>query len=1142
MKQTLISSLFGLASLFSTGLVYAGTQHIIASATGFNVSPGDAIEFSVDYAAGSPEATGVSFKLHFDSSKLEFVGIENILETELTLVSPAVLDVSDIDQDSETDKMVVIAFGEVIGDFIESSELPEQLLTAKFKATSAFTSDTAINFTGIAGGNHLVSFTPVNIILADIVAPTFTSDPTTMIVEASAALTPVSLEFPAATDERDGDIVAVADNEGPFAVGTHAITWTATDSANNSVAVEQTVIVQDTTPPSLTAAADIQKEATGDVTVVSLGTVIANDLVDGEITAVASSTGPFAVGTHIVTWTATDAANNVATAEQKVIITAVTPTPETKSDSGGGSTSLLLLPLLFLLGVGKRFGRLKVISISCAMSFAMLTATLSIKPIAANELLFGTSLVARDGQYLPSLSINIEEPQPESDSVGGHPLPFIDVHRAARPYKGNYTCDDLSFDAYGWVAEIPDTCADGIDEWKQSATTGALRFIQHGSVPEGVYTVLYEGTGTLKFSGLARYLGETEVTTINPDVKALQINVTIEDKSASDQIAGLRYQILETDISDPIRNIRIVIPGSACLSDDGFWLTEEIDCTDKVTKPFAEILADDRNAILFNPDYLRELKPYKSIRMMNMIKASPAFPYIECPSKNQDCVYMPLEWDMRAKMDDAVWGASAQTPLTGRYGRGAPPEVLIALANVLQADPWFTIPHSATDEYVTEFAQLVKATLSPGLKPYIEYSNETWNDRFWATTYVRQKGIEERLSLTREDGSVIGCPSGDVSDTASCNQFWAGAFYTAKRSKEIFILWEDIWQEDRAFVRVLSGYTPNEYQTFHMLNYEDTADYVDVFAVAPYFEACRDREAHSEGDCKDTSTIPLTINELAVSGLDIDSMVNKLFEMTNNPNDRYGLDAMISYIAKQKEMVSKFNVRLYSYEGGQHFTVPSTNIAKDEIQLTADQIKGVRAAMVKANKDPRMKTAYLKLLAGWKDAGAEEFTLYTMPQGYHEWGSFGIKSGLNAPLGESPKYDAVITFQNDQGLPWFADVTLRKEQCSLDIDDNGAFHAFTDGLLLKRYLSGFKGELLIEDAVANDAARAEAADIEQYLEACKVIFDIDGNGYTDDDDSMLALRYLLDFRGDTLLVGVTDSNSHRKIAAEVEGYLLKLID
>ena len=52
----------------------------------------------------------------------------------------------------------------------------------------------------------------------------------------------------------------------------------------------------------------------------------------------------------------------------------------------------------------------------------------------------------------------------------------------------------------------------------------------------------------------------------------------------------------------------------------------------------------------------------------------------------------------------------------------------------------------------------------------------------------------------------------------------------------------------------------------------------------------------------------------------------------------------------------------------------------------------------------------------------------------------------------------------------------------LDIDANGSFDALTDGLILLRYAFGLRGQSLIDDVISEDAMRAEAADIEAYIE------------------------------------------------------------
>ena len=113
--------------------------------------------------------------------------------------------------------------------------------------------------------------------------------------------------------------------------------------------------------------------------------------------------------------------------------------------------------------------------------------------------------------------------------------------------------------------------------------------------------------------------------------------------------------------------------------------------------------------------------------------------------------------------------------------------------------------------------------------------------------------------------------------------------------------------------------------------------------------------------------------------------------------------------------------------------------------------------------------------------------------------------------------------------------------CRLDIDNNGEAKALTDGLLVLRYLFEFNGETLINNAVAKNAKRKTATDIERYLVNCKAAFDIDNSGETKAlTDGLLILRYLFDFRGDTLLQSAVAKNAKRKTAKAIEAYLDKL--
>lgn len=170
------------------------------------------------------------------------------------------------------------------------------------------------------------SDTTITVHVVDATPPVI-SRPPNRTVEASSPLTSVSLGTATASDNVDGSVPVSPNTTGPFAVGTHPVVWTATDSAGNTAKATQTITVRDTTAPSVTAPVDVTVAATGNLTSVSLGQGSAVDSVDGVIIPTPTPAGPFTVGVHVVTWQATDGAGNTGLASQLVTVTAVDATP-----------------------------------------------------------------------------------------------------------------------------------------------------------------------------------------------------------------------------------------------------------------------------------------------------------------------------------------------------------------------------------------------------------------------------------------------------------------------------------------------------------------------------------------------------------------------------------------------------------------------------------------------------------------------------------------------------------------------------------------------------------------------------------------------------------------------------------------------
>lgn len=583
--------------------------------------------------------------------------------------------------------------------------------------------------------------------------------------------------------------------------------------------------------------------------------------------------------------------------------------------------------------------------------------------------------------FKPSLGMNLESPQPEADEVGGQPLAFADLFRVSRPFP-EFSCTDIKYDANGWPIEIPSSCDTQINATFRTptwATTLILRYLPYGSIPTGKYTVLYEGSGDLQYSGIANKLPNEsqagrDVIEITPEL--------IKTRNA----AGLRVQLKTLDSTNPIKNIRIVMPGGICEGQAFIRVDKEADCPAGQYRSFVDSLQADRNAIVFNPDYLRFVRDFKVLRTMNLMEMSPRASACD-PLKDEpyrQCILQEFTWEQRAKMDQATWGGSFRTPLLQRYARGVPLEVVVALINTVNKDPWFNLPHNANDDYVKKFATYVRDHLNPNLKVHIEYTNEPWNAIFWGAMYVRMKGIALGLDTT---------------------EWRAGYKYYSNRSVEVFKIWHDIFGGAERLVRILNTYHPDEWMSRNMLTYNGNSQFVDVLASAPYFQGCWDKNANLA--CADSSKNPLMVKDI--------SSIDDLFNIIDNPNNPYGMAATLKWMTVQAKVAKDFNVDFYTYEGGQHLVVDN----RDKT-ITAERRKSLLDLIRAANRDSRMAGRYSQLLNGWRDQGGKLFMLFTMPQSYHTHGTFGIKEHLNQARSEAPKYDMSMQFQEMQKKCWWA--------------------------------------------------------------------------------------------------------------------------
>ncbi len=159
-RESRVAVLSILIFFFSTLHVLGQLQVVTPEPTVLTPGAGTEFEFDLKYST-NPEVQGLSglgIRLHYDSSKLDFAGLSNILQTGLVAQGVPESDTADWDDDADTNTFVTIAWANVQADW-PGGQLPIRLLTSTFGLPKALSSDTSINFSSVsvAAGYSLAS-------------------------------------------------------------------------------------------------------------------------------------------------------------------------------------------------------------------------------------------------------------------------------------------------------------------------------------------------------------------------------------------------------------------------------------------------------------------------------------------------------------------------------------------------------------------------------------------------------------------------------------------------------------------------------------------------------------------------------------------------------------------------------------------------------------------------------------------------------------------------------------------------------------------------------------------------------------------------------------------------------------------------
>ncbi|MEO7336138.1 MAG: hypothetical protein ABIV63_06120 [Caldimonas sp.] len=405
----------------------------------------------------------------------------------------------------------------------------------------------------------------------------------------------------------------------------------------------------------------------------------------------------------------------------------------------------------------------------------------------------------------------------------------------------------------------------------------------------GKFVVVWEGDGELAFP-----LTTAKVASRAPGRIVLD---------ATDNSGQMRVSIQRTNPADPVRNLRVLWPG-----------TEATHANDA-----------------FNPVFLDRIAPFGTLRFMDW------------GATNGSNV---VRWADRAKPTDVTFATE----------RGVALEVMIGLANRLQANPWFCVPHQADDDYVRQFATLVRDRLDPRLVASIEYSNEVWNSGFAQARYAI------------EQAKRAGLPT----------PFGMGSIWHAERTRRILAIVDEVFGSAgrKRWLGILAAQSAWTQFGTDALGWKDTASHVDVLAIAPYFKA-----ASAADPAKMDATLALSP----------DAILEQM---------RASIRGEVrSQVSENAKLASRYKLRLQGYEGGSHDTT---------FHFPADKQDAMTERMASAHTSPRMREVYRDYWETWIAAGGDLLIQYSDIGKSSKWGFWSVLETVTQDPATAPKYQGML--------------------------------------------------------------------------------------------------------------------------------------
>lgn len=370
--------------------------------------------------------------------------------------------------------------------------------------------------------------------------------------------------------------------------------------------------------------------------------------------------------------------------------------------------------------------------------------------------------------------------------------------------------------------------------------------------------------------------------------------------------------------------------------------------------------------------------------------------------------------------------------------RGVPISLMVELANMVGAEPWFCMPHLADDAYVAAYADYVYRHLDPALVAHVEYSNEVWNNSFGQTRW-----------LDEQAGLHWNRP----------NDFEAWLAYGTREATRDALIWEDVFGSDATtrLDNVLAGQTvntwgtgvlldPKPWQTAEPDSYIPPAAVFDSVAVTTYFGAIfvSDQELRQD-------LIRRILDDKAAAR-------QWLTEQLMSADVPDTVPANESILRAQADLAQAAGLRLVAYEGGQHL-----HHAFAVAGLTDADLAVLTDFMLSYTKSPDMAAQFALNWDIWARIGQGPYMHYGDVGAGSRWGSFAAYEapGLPNPTAE------VLEQRNASSTPWWPSTGGLRFQQGRTVTGTDGPNALSGTVKTDTILGG-AGDDLIQPGPGND--------------------------------------------------------------------------